>query len=98
MNWICSVVICTLVAVGEVVPQHQSTPRSAAVQKQASDHDLNIDAYVQLLRSDLRNSKSQIVGQAMQLSADQSAAFWPIYKQFEADSTKVGDRTVALIK
>lgn len=34
----------------------------------------------------------------MQLDATQAAAFWPIYKQFEADGTKVGDRTVALVQ
>jgi uncharacterized protein Yka (UPF0111/DUF47 family) len=34
----------------------------------------------------------------MQFDADQAAAFWPIYKQFEADLSKIGDRTAAAVK
>jgi hypothetical protein len=57
-----------------------------------------MQAYIQLLRSDVKKSKSQIVGQVMNFDADQAAAFWPIYQQFEADLSKLGDRTVALVK
>jgi hypothetical protein len=34
----------------------------------------------------------------MQLDADHAAKFWPIYKEFEGEYTKIGDGIVGLIK
>ncbi len=63
-----------------------------------SNEDMNIDAYVQLLRSDINKAKSQIVGNVMQLDAQQAAAFWPIYKDFQSDYAKIGDQIIDLVK
>ncbi len=71
----------------------QTAPPAAA-----SDQDLNIRAYIELLRSDVNKSKSQAMGQVMRLDAEQSAKFWPIYKDFQADSAKIGDRVAGLVK
>lgn len=76
----------------------QSSSPAQVQSASASDQELNIRAYVQLLRSDVRKSKSQIIGQVMQFDASQAAVFWPIYKQFEIDLTKIGDKTAALIQ
>ena len=63
-----------------------------------SNEDLNIQAYIQLLRSDINKAKSQIVSNVMQLDAQQAAAFWPIYKDFQADYAKIGDQIIDLVK
>lgn len=97
MNWIRCVVVAALV-VGDLMGQASQSPAPAQAQGPASSQELNIQAYIQLLRSDVRKSKSQIIGQVMQFDAGQAAAFWPIYRQFEADLTKIGDRTAGLIK
>jgi hypothetical protein len=34
----------------------------------------------------------------MQFSEKDSAAFWPIYRQYEADQSKINDQRVAVIK
>ena len=60
--------------------------------------DSGTDAYVELLRSDLRADKQAIVTYAMQLSDAESKTFWPIYKAYEAERTVLGDRMLALIK
>ena len=64
----------------------------------ASNRELNLRAYVDLLRTDVRKARSQVMGQIMQLDADESAKFWPIYKTFETELTSVGDQVVAVIK
>src|ERR1700746_135098 len=102
MKQIVYVAVLTLTGLGHVLAQ--TSPNSTgkkADQKQGaavSDQELNLEAYTELLRTDLRNAKSQIVGQVMHLDATQAAAFWPIYKQFEADYSKIGDRILGLVK
>jgi hypothetical protein len=63
----------------------------------SSNVDRNIRAYIELLRSDLKSSKSQIMGEVMQLNTDQATKFWPIYKEFESDYAGVGDRIVGVV-
>jgi hypothetical protein len=58
----------------------------------------NLDEYVKLVRSDVQNQKSQVIGAALELSATESAAFWPVYKQYEADLGKIGEERFAGIK
>jgi uncharacterized protein Yka (UPF0111/DUF47 family) len=100
MKWICSVVIGSVVVAGELMAQSPQASKAAAQTQDttASNQELNMRAYIELLRSDLKKSKSQVVSQVMQFDAAQSAAFWPIYKQFEADLSKIGDRTVSLVR
>ena len=62
-----------------------------------SSADRNIRAYIELLRSDLRSDKAQVLGEVMQLDADQATKFWPIYKEFESDYQKLGDRIAAAV-
>ena len=63
-----------------------------------SSRDLNIRAYIEMLRSDVQKDKAQVMGEVMQLDAAQAAKFWPIYKSFEADLAAIGDKTAGLIK
>lgn len=97
MNWIRCVVVAAVVA-GDLMAQAPQSSAAPQAQGAASSQELNIQAYIQLLRSDVRKSKSQIIGQVMQFDAGQAAAFWPIYRQFEAELAKIGDRTASLVK
>jgi hypothetical protein len=56
------------------------------------------DADIQLLRSDLQADKNEIITRAMQFTASESAAFWPIYRDYARDQGSVGDERVQLIK
>jgi hypothetical protein len=51
-----------------------------------------------LFRSDLRNAKADIIAKNMQMTATQAAAFWPIYKKYEADYAKIQDGRLAMLK
>ena len=67
--------------------------------KDASEsQELNTQAYIQLLRTDLNARKEQIVKEAMQLDDKQARIFWPIYKDYEADLDKLGDEKLAIIQ
>lgn len=53
---------------------------------------------IELIRGDLQKDKVAIIGAAMNFSADEASAFWPIYKNYEGELGKVGDQRLALIK
>lgn len=68
------------------------------VQDPAQSKEMNTQAYVQLLRSDLKASKRTLIKEAMQLNESQAAAFWPLYNQYDVEQTKLGDQKLALIQ
>jgi hypothetical protein len=75
----------------------QSTQAKAAAAPGAPNNQ-NIDAYIKLLRKDVRSQKSAVMSEVMQLDPDQAAKFWPIYRDYDAELTKVNDLRIANIK
>lgn len=71
---------------------------AAAQTAPASDEEKNIQAYVGLLRSDVRKAKSQVISEVMQFDSEQAAKFWPVYLEFEKEFTKIGDSVQTLVK
>lgn len=67
------------------------------VQDPAQSKELNTQAYIQLLRRDLRANRELIVKEAMQLNEQQSGVFWPIYKEYATEQTKLGDEKQAIV-
>ena len=70
----------------------QSLPGAGAQPKAASDQD------IQMLREDIRSQKKQITAANMTLTADEATKFWPVYDQYQAEVTTIGDARWALIK
>jgi hypothetical protein len=58
----------------------------------------NIQAYIALLRSNVRQQKAEMMGAVMQLSAADAAKFWPIYDDYDKELTKLNDLRVANIQ
>jgi hypothetical protein len=58
----------------------------------------NIQAYIDLLRADVRQQKAEMLGAVMQLSAAEAAKFWPIYEQYDEELAKLNDQRVANIQ
>jgi hypothetical protein len=50
------------------------------------------------MRADMRADKVAIITDAMKFTPQESTAFWPIYKKYEFDLSKLNDGRVALIK
>jgi len=56
------------------------------------------DQDVQLLRKDLRSQKKQLIAANLPLTDAEAVKFWPVYDQYQAEITKIGDTRFALIK
>jgi hypothetical protein len=57
----------------------------------ASDQD------IQLLRKDIRSQKKQLIAANLSLTATEATKFWPVYDQYQAEYTKIGDAKLALV-
>ena len=78
-------------------------PRPALAQspKVASPGDTreaNLRAYVELLRSDVRSQKVAIITELMGFTEAEDAKFWPVYREYETELTKINDERLALVK
>jgi hypothetical protein len=60
--------------------------------------ELNLQEYVTLLRHNVRSEKIQLMGAVMLLDPDEAAKFWPIYRDYDGELTKLNDLRVANIE
>lgn len=56
------------------------------------------EPYLELLRTDLQTDKVAIMTQALQLTEEQGAVFWPIYREYQNKLSSLGDVKIANIK
>jgi len=56
------------------------------------------EAYLELLRADLKAEHVAIVTENMELTDAQSQVFWPVYRKYDAELTGLNDQVIALIK
>src|SRR6185503_15280863 len=84
--------LLVLLVIAPVAADGQS-PRDAGAQTKA----LNLSAYAELLRSDVRTQKVAILTEMMGFTDKEDAAFWPIYREYDAELARLGDERIALI-
>lgn len=84
--------LSTIVAITLLLGQ---VPAAQTAQQQPKE--LNLSAYAELLRSDIRSQKIAILTQVMSFTEAEDAAFWPIYRDYDAEMSRLGDERVALI-
>jgi hypothetical protein len=58
----------------------------------------SVEKDIQLLRTDLRSDKKQLIAANLSLTDSEATKFWPVYDQYQAEYSKIGDAKVALIK
>jgi hypothetical protein len=93
------VVSCLLARVqAKTQPPPQSTQEQTAQSTATDAKEKNIQEYIELMRSNVRDEKSQIMGAVMQLNIDDAAKFWPIYSQYDAELTKLNNLRVENIQ
>jgi hypothetical protein len=56
------------------------------------------DSDIQLLRSDVQAEKHDIIAHTMAFTDQESAAFWPVYRDYARDQQVIGDDRWKLIK
>jgi hypothetical protein len=54
--------------------------------------------YLELLRADLRREKANVVAAGMDLAPSEETPFWRVYRDYEADVTRVADGRFALLR
>jgi hypothetical protein len=72
----------------------QTKPAAA----KATPNPADLDKLVELVRKDVRADKADIVSKTMKLDASQAAAFWPVYKAYEAELQALGDQRLFVIQ
>jgi hypothetical protein len=55
------------------------------------------DTDIQLLRSDLQSGKNKVIADTMKFSDQESAAFWPVYRDYAHDQTVIADERLKVI-
>jgi hypothetical protein len=57
----------------------------------------DLEPAIQMLRQEVGKDRREIVKANMLLTNSEAARFWPIYDEYRAEMTKIGDRRVKLI-
>jgi len=73
-------------------------PTAVSSETGMSTPDAQLDAYVALLRTDLKAQRAAVIVSNMHFSDAETEAFWPVYNKYQKEQSKVGDEKVALIK
>jgi hypothetical protein len=73
------------------------SPAPAAQTSEQQTRALNLSAYAELLRADVRAQKVAIITEVMGFTDKEDEAFWPIYREYDLEMSKLGDERVALI-
>jgi hypothetical protein len=76
---------------------HPASAQNAGAQP-AANSQTALDQNIELMRKDIRSQKKQIVAANVPLTDSEAQAFWPVYDQYTAELTKLGDQKYALIK
>lgn len=98
-----ALVLVMVCAVGVQAQTTKSQAPAAKSQPQATQSSeqqtkaLNLSAYAELLRSDIRAQKVAIITEVMGFTEGEDTAFWPIYREYDLEMAKLGDERVALI-
>ena len=58
----------------------------------------SVDSDLELLRADARAKKVELIKELIQLTEEESAAFWPVYKKYEAELKRIYDARSELIR
>jgi len=92
-----------LVAAGPAVraqakAQPQKEKDRPAQESSTDAQEKNIQEYIELMRTNVRDQKAEIMGAVMQLNTEESAKFWPIYSEYDTELTKVNNLRVQNIQ
>ena len=53
---------------------------------------------IEVIRQELRTDRQAVVAKNMKMSEAQATAFWPLYREYQAEITVLGDRYVKLLE
>lgn len=71
---------------------------AGAVPLAAQAQDTSRTNALELMRSNVRENKAQLIGRALALPDSEASVFWPLYREYEVELTKLADQRVQLIQ
>jgi hypothetical protein len=99
-RFLCSLSLLLVLAPNFAMAQQSTgqSPTLGAAADSKLNRDANIQAYVDLLRADVRQEKVQVLSQVMSFSPADASIFWPIYTEYDAELTILADRRIEFIQ
>ena len=89
----------SLTGIAIVLSMAGSLGAQAPVQAdQRQDTSLNLSAYAELLRQDVRTLKVAIITEVVGFTEEEDRAFWPIYREYDLEMSKLADERVRMIR
>jgi hypothetical protein len=85
-----------LIAISLVLPAGMAA-LAYAQETSFSEREQNFREYINLMRADVKAARKDIITQMMHFDADEAAKFWPLFQQYDAELTKIGDARTQLI-
>lgn len=64
----------------------------------AQDHEPTIDSTIAVVRANMQADRTTLITAGMNFNDKDGAAFWPIYKQYEYERSRLDDDRVVVIK
>ena len=64
----------------------------------AQDQEPTIDSTIAVVRANMQADRTALITTGMNFNEKDGAAFWPIYKEYQYERSKLDDRRVAVIK
>jgi hypothetical protein len=91
-----AVIAATVVgATATVVAARQAKPANETPAD--SERERNLRTYAELMRSDIRSQKVAIITEMMLLTEAEDVKFWPIYREYEFELSRLNDERIKLI-
>jgi len=78
-----------MIALTQETAQSPNKPKHAANAAAIDTQEKNLEEYIELLHTDVRPQKAQILGAVMQLDVERAKKFWPIYIEYDAECSKL---------
>jgi hypothetical protein len=94
-HWAAIAAATVVGATATVVAARQTKPANGPPSD--SERERNLRTYTELMRSDIRSQKVAIITEMMLLSEAEDVKFWPIYREYELELSRLNDERIQLI-
>lgn len=90
-------VFAVVVGLACLAPAAQAqAPASAPAQ--AETETQSVETWLELIRQDIKTQKVAILTAVLDMDEATGNAFWPVYREYDLEDSKIGDARVVLIK
>ena len=91
-------IVLTLACLAGARCSSPEATKPPAAEDAADAREVNLRAYVHLLRSDIGAQKVAIITEVMQFTEEEDAKFWPIYREYETQLAEINSERIAGIE